>query len=157
MHGASWRRLAVTMSPIDQVLPLLTKVRQRQSGQWSACCPAHDDKGPSLSVRENTDGAVLIYCHAGCEVAEIVGAMGLDMADLFPPRDTPPGTPKRTPRLLTASQALDLLADESLLVAVAAANVGHGVALTTVDKARVLVAAGKINYLRHECTRGQYA
>ncbi len=145
------------MSPIETILPLLEKVRKRQAGQWSARCPAHADKGPSLSVRENTDGAVLIYCHAGCEVAEIVGALGLDMAGLFPPRDAPPGTPKRTPRLLSAGQALELLADESLLVAVAAANVGHGVALTTVDKDRVLKAAGKINYLRHECMRGQYA
>ncbi len=143
--------------PIETILPLLEKVRQRQDGQWSARCPAHADKGPSLSVRETSEGAVLLHCFAGCTVAEIVGAMGLELHDLFPPRDAPPGTPKRTPRLLTASQALDLLTDESLLVAVAAANVGHGVALTTVDKDRVLVAAGKINWMRHECTRGQYA
>ncbi len=145
------------MTPIDNVLSRVEKPRQRQPGQWSARCPSHADKAPSLSVRETTEGAVLLHCFAGCEVADIVGALGLDMADLFPPRDAPPGTPKRTPRLLSAGQALELLTDESLLVAVAAANVGHGVALTTVDKDRVLKAAGKINWMRHECTRGQYA
>ncbi len=95
-----------TVTPIDRVLPLLAKVRLRQPGQWSACCPAHNDKGPSLSVRETSEGAVLLHCFAGCSVTEIVGAIGLELHDLFPPRDTPPGTPKRTPRLLTAPQAL---------------------------------------------------
>lgn len=145
------------MSPIDSILSGLTKVHLRQPGQWSARCPAHDDKGPSLSVRETPEGAVLLHCFAGCKVAAIVGALCLDMADLFPPRLIPPCTTKRTSRLLSAGQALDLLADESLLVAVAAANVSHGVALTTVDKNRVLRAAGYIQYLRHECMGGQYA
>ncbi len=143
------------MTPIDTILARLEKVRQRQSGQWSARCPAHADKGPSLSVRETPEGAVLLYCHAACPVAEIVASVGLELHDLFPPRDVPPGAPKRTPRLLTASQALELLADASTLIAIAGANVGHGMALTTVDKDRVLKAAGHINYLRRECMGGQ--
>jgi len=144
-------------SPIDTILPLLEKVRKRQSGQWSARCPAHADKGPSLSVRETPEGAVLLHCFAGCSVTEIVGTIGLKLHELFPPRDTPPNAPKRTPRLLTAGQALELLADEAMLIAVAAANIAHGVSLTTVDKDRVLKAAGHINYLRRECMGGQYA
>ncbi len=145
------------MTSIDTILARLEKVRQRQSGQWSARCPAHADKGPSLSVRETSEGAVLLHCFAGCSVTEIVGAIGLELHELFPPRDTPPGAPKRTPRLLTASQALDLLADEATLITVAAANIAHGVILTDTDLGRVLKAAGHINYLRHECMRGQYA
>jgi hypothetical protein len=139
-----------TSAPIDTVLALLTNVRQRQPGQWSARCPAHADKGPSLSLRETPDGAVLIHCFAECEVADIVAALGLEMHQLFPPRDRPPGAPKRTPRLLTAGQALTVLADKATLVAVAAANVGHGVALSVADKDHVLQAAGYINWVRHE-------
>ncbi len=139
------------MSPIENILGRLEKVRQRQPGQWSARCCAHDDKGPSLSLRETTEGAVLLHCFAGCSVTEIVGAIGLELHELFPPRDTPPGAPKRTPRLLTAGQALQLLADEAMLIAVAAANIAYGVSLTTVDKDRVLKAAGHINFLRREC------
>lgn len=141
------------MTAIDRVLPLLTKVRRRQPGQWSACCPAHDDKGPSLSVRETPEGAVLLHCFAGCEVAEIVAAISLELHDLFPPQDKPASAPKRTAKLLTLGQALDLLHDEAQLVAVCAGNIGHGVALTKADRERVLQAAGRIAYVRSEVAR----
>ena len=111
------------MSPIDQVLPLLTKVRRRQPGQWSACCPAHEDKGPSLSLRETPEGTVLLHCFAGCAVADVAAAMGLELHDLFPPKDRPATAPMRTAKLLTPAQALDLLHDEAQLVGVCA---GHG-------------------------------
>jgi len=144
------------MTPTENVLSRLEKVRQRQPGQWSARCPAHADKGPSLSVRESPDGGVLIHCFAGCTAGEIVDAMGMELSELFPPRDRPPGAPKRTPRLLSAGQALDLLAAESQLVAIAAGNVGYGVKLTELDTTRVLKAAGIINFLRDQ-SKGQYA
>src|SRR5438094_550718 len=32
-----------------------------------ARCPAHDDREPSLSIREGDHGKVLVCCHAGCE------------------------------------------------------------------------------------------
>ncbi|MCX7241188.1 MAG: DNA primase [Burkholderiales bacterium] len=136
------------MAPIDQILSRLTKVRQRQPGQWSACCPAHADKSPSLSVRENPDGAVLINCLAGCDVHDVVAALGLELSDLFPPREQPTGAPRRIPRLLTAGQALELLADEANFVAVVAGNIGGGVTLSPDDTERVLMAAARINYLR---------
>ena len=64
-------------APIDLILPLLTKARQRQPGQWSACCPGHDDKRPSLSVRETPEGAVLVHCFSGCSADAVVAALGL--------------------------------------------------------------------------------
>lgn len=137
-------------APIDNVLAQLTKVRQRQPCQWSACCPAHTDKGPSLSVRETPEGAVLLYCFAGCSVSAVVAALGLDMSELFPPRQVTGNEPKRTPRLLTNGQALELLDTEAHLVAVAAANVLHGVVLNQNDVTRITQAAGRIHWLREE-------
>ncbi len=32
---------------------------------WMACCPAHNDTTPSLSLRNNRDGKVLARCRAG--------------------------------------------------------------------------------------------
>jgi hypothetical protein len=57
----------------------------RQNGQsgYTARCPAHDDKNPSLAVREGRDGRTLIRCFAGCEPVAIVHAIGLDLRDLF--------------------------------------------------------------------------
>ena len=142
----------------DTVVSRLEQVRRRSPDQVSARCPAHDDKVPSLSVRGLPDGRVLMKCFAGCTVHEVVSAIGLDVADLFPPRDDTSASvsngagPERRRRLLSAGQALALLSDESCLVAVAASNVAHGVTLTDDDRARVLQAAGRIAYLQQEAT-----
>ena len=132
---------------IDLVLVGLSGVRQRQPGQWSARCPAHDDRGPSLSVRETSEHAVLLHCFAGCNVHDITAALGLDVADLFPLRESMTSKPKRIPRLLTAGQALELLRQEAMLTLVAATNQSRGVNLTEKDRARLLKAVGRIEYL----------
>lgn len=141
----------MSATPIENILALLTKVRQRQPGQWSACCPAHEDKGPSLSIREIPDGAVLIHCFAGCAVTDVVGALGLELSDLFPPRQVTGNTPKRIPRLLTAGQALELFDQETNFLAVAAGNLAAGVMLTNDDLMRLIKASGRIGWLRHVC------
>ena len=51
--------------------------------QYSARCPAHDDKRASLSVSLGEDGKILFNCHAGCTAQEITRALGLSMEDLF--------------------------------------------------------------------------
>ena len=45
---------------------------RRAGGGWNACCPAHEDRKPSLSITEAKDGKVLIRCHAGCEQARVI-------------------------------------------------------------------------------------
>jgi DNA primase len=72
-------------SPIVNVLSRLDAVSLSGTGQWRARCPAHDDYGPSLSVRETVAGGVLLFCFAGCETADVVEAIGLRMADLYAP------------------------------------------------------------------------
>jgi len=42
---------------------------------WMARCPAHDDREPSLSIREADDGKVLVRCHAGCDQARVIEAL----------------------------------------------------------------------------------
>jgi hypothetical protein len=59
-------------------------VKRTGPGKWIAKCPAHDDRRPSLSVKEADDGKVLLHCWSGCGAAEIVNALGLSLADLFP-------------------------------------------------------------------------
>ena len=55
----------------------------KRSGRgWIALCPNHEDHNPSLSIREE-GGRILLHCYAGCRVEDILGVMGLTMADLF--------------------------------------------------------------------------
>lgn len=71
----------------------------RKSGTgWTARCSGHDDKTASLSVSAGADGRVLLKCHAGCPIEDIVAALGLKLADLFPPR--PASTPPVAPRIV---------------------------------------------------------
>jgi energy-coupling factor transporter ATP-binding protein EcfA2 len=67
------------------LLSMLTGVRRSGDGHV-ALCPAHDDRNPSLSVSTGDDGRILLHCHAGCQPASIVQALGLSMADLAPPK-----------------------------------------------------------------------
>lgn len=69
--------------PLRDVLSRLNKVREASEG-YMACCPAHEDKSPSLSVKLADDGKVLLNCHAGCTSNEVVDAMGIGFGDLFP-------------------------------------------------------------------------
>jgi len=138
------------MNPIENTLSRLDKPRQRQPGQWSARCPAHPDKSPSLSVRETPDGAVLLHCFGGCETAEIVASMGLELSDLFPPRDKPTSAPKKIANLLTAGQALELLHTEATLIAIALTNFFKGTAVAETDMTRLRQAAGRIGLLREQ-------
>ncbi len=48
--------------------------RKAGSG-WSARCPAHDDRTPSLSLRETGEGKVLVRCHAGCDQDQVIAQL----------------------------------------------------------------------------------
>src|SRR6266702_6168965 len=68
---------------LEQVLSHLKGIRTSMRG-WRACCPAHADRKPSLSIGLGEHGQVLLKCFAGCSLERIVEAMGLTMTDLFP-------------------------------------------------------------------------
>lgn len=46
-------------------------------------CPSHQDGTSSLSIGKSKDGGVLLKCFAGCQVTDIVHALGLELKDLF--------------------------------------------------------------------------
>ena len=68
--------------PADVLLPRLEAVKETGPGRWCARCPAHDDKHPSLTVKETDDGTLLVRCWAGCPASDIVAAAGMELSDL---------------------------------------------------------------------------
>jgi DNA primase len=130
---------------IQVLLSRLQKVRSEGQDRWRACCPAHDDGTPSLSIRELDDGRVLLYCHAHCKVEDVLGALGLQFSDLYPDRLLGHGLKGTRSRLVSARQALEIVAKESLLVAVFAADQAQGKLLTEADRSRLMLAAGRIH------------
>ena len=72
---------------------LARELRGRPLGQgFMACCPAHDDRNPSLSINDR-DGHLLVRCHAGCSQSDVIAA--LKVRDLWP-------KPQRTGRTVVA-------------------------------------------------------
>jgi len=67
----------------DTLLEHLAGVRGKD-GHWMARCPAHEDRRPSLAIREEPDGRVLLHCFAGCAVQEVLSAVGLHWQDIMP-------------------------------------------------------------------------
>lgn len=127
----------------ETLLSKLDKIKRTGQDRWSACCPAHDDKGPSLSIRETEDGRVLVHCFAGCSVHEILQAVGLELSDLFPPRLAGERSrPERRP--FPASDALRAVSFEALVVCAAAAAMATGEPLSAVDRERLLQAGERI-------------
>lgn len=50
------------------------------------CCPSHNDKKPSLSISEGTDGRILLHCFTGCTIEEICLSLNKKKSALFPPK-----------------------------------------------------------------------
>lgn len=133
------------MNPnLESLLSRLTKLKGR-NGNWVACCPAHEDRNPSMTIRETPEGKILLHCFAGCSVGEIAGAIGFDLTDLFPPN--PDGyAPQRPMRnRFIASDLLKVIGHEATIVAIAAHQLAKGRALPQGDLDRLTLASQRIN------------
>jgi hypothetical protein len=133
------------MTHIEELLSKLEKVKGR-NGSWTACCPAHEDKSPSLAIRETSDGRVLLHCFGGCEVNSIVVALGMDLSDLFPPtNDYDPTNPKKPVKpAFYATDLLRIISFEALVVSIAASDISKGKNLSETDLARMKLASQRI-------------
>ena len=55
---------------------IATALGGRKAGSgWMARCPTHDDREPSLSIRDADDGKVLLRCHAGCDQERVIATL----------------------------------------------------------------------------------
>lgn len=107
----------------NDLLSRLQKVRKTGSDSWIACCPAHEDKHPSMTVRLLDDGRVLLHCFAGCPPLAVLEAIGLDFSALFP-ESIDRAKPLRKP--FAAADVLEALTHEATTVMVIANDMQRG-------------------------------
>ena len=100
---------------IENLLGLLQKVKSTSRGRWTCLCPSHQDKSPSMHIKLEDDGKILINCKAGCGVEDILGAIGLEFKDLMPEQAT---HHRQKPRkqVLYATEALELIRFEAQII-----------------------------------------
>lgn len=67
---------------------------RRNGTGWLCCCPAHDDKNPSLSVADGESGSPVVHCFAGCEQGDVLAALRDRGLWPTPERKTPPARPQ---------------------------------------------------------------
>lgn len=135
---------------IENLLNSLRKVRPTAHGEWVACCPAHDDRSPSLTVKDAGDGRILVHCFAGCPVEEVVGAVGMTLADLMPDRPLFHKA-KRVP--FNPRTVLEATAFNSLIVSIAASDMAQGKSLTQKEKETLWQISGELSELVSYVTR----
>jgi hypothetical protein len=66
-----------------ETLANMLQGRRSGEGKWQARCPAHEDRLPSLSIREGEHGQVLLHCFAGCTLKAILSVLSVPYRDLF--------------------------------------------------------------------------
>jgi hypothetical protein len=124
-----------------KVLDRLTGVKQTAPGRWMARCPAHEDRSPSLSIRETEQGSCLLHCFGGCPNGDVLAAIGLRMSDLF---DRP--LAHHLPPIrggFSARELLELNAHEATVAALLAAD-AQVRPLTDSERGRLAQAADRL-------------
>ena len=134
----------------DSLLGRLEKVRKSGANRWRARCPAcGGNNATKLSVHEADDGRVLLHCFSGCGVEAIVGAVGMDLADLFPPRQDEDHKP-RIKKPWAARDVVAALRAETMVGWVLLTDIANGKVLTRSDRERAKVAADRAAHLLME-------
>jgi hypothetical protein len=131
----------------DRVLSGLEKVRRTGQSRWSARCPAHEDRAPSLSIRETDDGRVLLHCFGGCSTDAVIEAMGLRWEDLMEPLPDGVHHMPKVRRPWSVGDALELIDQEATLLAVIVADAAKRGALPEPIKDRALKATGRLTHV----------
>lgn len=120
-------------------------------GPWRAICPAHQSKNRtrSLAVSEEPDGRVLLHCFAGCDVYSVVGAVGLELTDLFPDKPIPDGK-KPHARAFSERDLFRLYRRELGVAWVILRDIAKGRAISVTDRKRAEKAAQTIEAIESE-------
>lgn len=134
------------------LLDRLERVKATGAGKWLARCPAHDDRSPSLAIRE-ADDRVLIHCFSGCSVSQVLHSVGLQVVDLFPDRLPNPYAPRSKAPKFSAYELFPLLVQEAVILALAWSDLLAGKVLSDADSQRIQQAFDSVMRLHSEVLR----
>jgi hypothetical protein len=128
----------------------LDDVKSISDHRWLAKCPAHDDRRPSLSIRELDDGRVLVHDFGGCRVQDVLAAVGLGFDSLYPERAIDHNV-RRERRPFDALGVLRALGTELTIVVIYVADIRAGRIPSHADHQRFLLAVNRIVQAKEYC------
>lgn len=133
---------------IHEFVTYFEKSYKSGKDEYQCLCPAHDDRTASLGIKELPDGRILINCFAGCNATDILGAVGLSFDDIVPKRL---GDFKPVSKPFNPYAVLKAISNETLLVALAALELGNGKTLPLEDRDRLMIAAERLRKAYELC------
>jgi len=143
--GLSIQRLS-SMIEINDLLNRLQKVRKIGTDEWVASSPTRSDRTPSLFIKYDTNGNILLHDFGGSSVDEICNAIGIELSDLFPDDGK-----EYKPQRFNAHNVLVAMRQEVLIVALCAVDIVAGKNITEEDKDRVLLASQRLKEVYELC------
>lgn len=157
-NGAGERQFHVDSASAEALLQRLEQVKAYGQG-WRARCPSCGGKSQKLSITEAT-GKVLVHCFAGCRGDEVLEAVGLRWADLYPPRRWPESREeraeiKRAWKVTGWGAALEVLAMEAAVVTVAGAQLIDAGMIEPDDFIRLQQAYKRVSEAANILTEGR--
>ncbi len=136
---------------LSNLLAHLDGIRETGHGKYVARCPGHDDRSPSLAIKDGDDGRVLVHCFAGCETEDVLSAIGMTFSDLMPKRIGDEHSYKPVRQKFDARQVLAALDHESLMVAIIGADFLQHLGIDEDTWGRLGNAVQRINTARALC------
>ncbi len=135
------------MADLHKIVSCLEQVKSNGTDKWLACCPAHDDRSPSLAIKQ-VDDKILLHCFAGCSMAEIVGSIGLELSYLMP--DRPPYHKGSTTPKFNKYELFDKVVYEGGILCVTIQQLINCVSLSADDLKRIKLAVDTIDNILRE-------
>ncbi|WP_368620536.1 DNA primase [Paraburkholderia sp. BR13444] len=131
---------------VAALLDKLEGVRGCGSGRWRARCPVCESHKAVLALTETAEGTVLLHCFRnGCAVADIAAAVGVDLADLFPPHVDGVHASKPIRRRFNAVQVLGAINLELLEVLLIAGAILQRGSITLTEHERLRLAVSRVS------------
>jgi len=128
------------------LLDRLEGVTRCGNGRWRARCPACASRRAVLAITETIGETVLLHCfRSNCVVSDIVGAIGLDVADLFPPRVEGMHSAKPAARRFNAAQVLGAVNLELLEVLIIVGAVLRRGSVTPTEYDRLKLSVSRVS------------
>ena len=133
---------------INDFLGYFEKSYRSGKDEYQCLCPAHNDRTASLSIKNLSDGRILIHCFAGCAANDILEAVGLTFDDIVPKRL---GDFKPVSKPFNPYAVLKAISNETLLVALAGLELSNGKTLPQEDKDRLMIAVNRLREAYQIC------
>lgn len=136
---------------LEDFLSRLKKVKNTGPNRWIACCPAHDDHSPSLTVGLGKSGGAVVHCFANCPVEAVMAAVGMDLSDLMPD-ELHPGHPIR-PQRIPASDVLKAVSFTMMTAAIILHDAAERGSVISEEKEKLLEIAAELHEAVEHATR----